>query len=100
MPVFEYHGLSAEGKKIKGIIDAPTPRMARTKLRAMEIFPVDIREEIQMPQKAEDPLTSFSSGYALRMSPSSPGSSRPFWRPAPLSYPPSMPSSSRRTTTP
>jgi general secretion pathway protein F len=59
MPVFEYHGLSAEGKKIKGIIDAPTPRMARTKLRAMEIFPVDIREEIQMPQKAEDPLTKF-----------------------------------------
>jgi general secretion pathway protein F len=59
MPVFEYHGLSAEGKKIKGIIDAPTPRIARTKLRAMEIFPVDIREEIQMPQKAEDPLTKF-----------------------------------------
>ena len=59
MPVFEYHGLSAEGKKIKGIIDAPTPRIARTKLRAMEIFPVDIREEIHMPQKAEDPLTKF-----------------------------------------
>ena len=59
MPVYEYHGLSAAGKKIKGIIDAPTPRMARTKLRAMEIFPVDIREEIQMPQKAEDPLTRF-----------------------------------------
>jgi len=59
MPVFEYHGLSAAGKKVKGIIDAPTPRVARTKLRAMEIFPVDIREEIQMPQKAEDPLTKF-----------------------------------------
>ena len=59
MPVYEYHGLSTEGKKVKGIIDAPTPRMARTKLRAMEIFPVDIREEIQMPQKAEDPLTKF-----------------------------------------
>jgi general secretion pathway protein F len=59
MPVFEYHGLSAAGKKVKGIIDAPTPRMARTKLRAMEIFPVAIREEIQMPQKAEDPLTKF-----------------------------------------
>ena len=59
MPVYEYHGLSAQGKKIKGIIDAPTPRVARTKLRAMEIFPVDIREEIQMPQKAEDPLAKF-----------------------------------------
>jgi general secretion pathway protein F len=59
MPVYEYHGLSAQGKKIKGIIDAPTPRMARTKLRAMEIFPVDVREESQMPQKAEDTLTKF-----------------------------------------
>ncbi|MBW2039962.1 MAG: type II secretion system inner membrane protein GspF [Deltaproteobacteria bacterium] len=59
MPVYEYRGLSAEGKKVKGIIDAPTPRVARTKLRAMEIFPVDLREEIQRPRVAEEPLTRF-----------------------------------------
>jgi general secretion pathway protein F len=59
MPVYEYHGLSAEGKKVKGIIDAPTPRMARTKLRSMTIFPVEIREETHIPQKAEDPLAKF-----------------------------------------
>jgi general secretion pathway protein F len=59
MPVYEYHGLSAEGKKVKGIIDAPTPRMARTKLRSMTIFPVEIREETHIPQKAEDPLAKL-----------------------------------------
>jgi general secretion pathway protein F len=59
MPVYEYRGLSAEGKKVKGIIDAASPRIARTKLRAMQIFPVDIREEIFRPQVAEDPLSKL-----------------------------------------
>jgi general secretion pathway protein F len=57
MPVYEYRGLSAEGKKIKGIVDAPSPRVARAKLRAMEIFPVDLREELQKSKIAEEPLT-------------------------------------------
>ena len=59
MPVYEYRGLSAEGKKIRGIIDAASPRIARTKLRAMQIFPVDLREELQRPHIAEDPLTKL-----------------------------------------
>ena len=59
MPVYEYQGLNAAGKKIKGILDAPNPRLVRSKLRAMEIFPTDIREEIEQPQKAADPLTKF-----------------------------------------
>ncbi len=46
MPVYEYRGLSAAGKKVKGIVDAPSPRMARSRLRAMEIYPVDLREEM------------------------------------------------------
>ena len=59
MPVYEYRGLSAEGKKIRGIIDAASPRIARTKLRAMQIFPVDLREELQRPHITEDPLTKL-----------------------------------------
>lgn len=59
MPVYEYRGLSAEGKKIRGIIDAASPRIARTKLRAMQIFPVDLREELQRLHIAEDPLTKL-----------------------------------------
>ncbi len=57
MPVYEYRGLSTEGKRVKGIIDAPTLRAARTKLRAMEVFPVDLREEVHRPRVTEDPLT-------------------------------------------
>lgn len=56
MPVYEYRGLSVAGKTVKGIIDAPTPRVARAKLRAMEIFPVDLREEIHRPRVSEEPL--------------------------------------------
>jgi general secretion pathway protein F len=59
MPVYEYRGLSAEGKKVKGIIDAPSPRMARGKLRTLQIFPVDIREEISKPHVTEDPLAKL-----------------------------------------
>jgi len=59
MPVYEYRGLSAQGKKTRGIIDAPTPRIARTKLRAMQIFPVDIREEVSRPQVTADPLAKL-----------------------------------------
>lgn len=59
MPVYEYRGLSTEGKKVKGIIDASTPRVARAKLRAMEIFPVDLREEAKRLRAAEEPLTKF-----------------------------------------
>ena len=44
---------------MKGIIDAPSPRMARSKLRSLRIFPVDIREEISKLQVAEDPLAKL-----------------------------------------
>ena len=59
MPVYEYRGLSAEGKKVRGIIDAASPRIARTKLRNMEIFPVDLREELHRPHVTEDSLAKL-----------------------------------------
>jgi general secretion pathway protein F len=59
MPVYEYRGLSAEGRKVKGIIDAPSPRMARTKLRSLRIFPVDVREEISKHEVIEEPLAKL-----------------------------------------
>ena len=34
MPVFEYEGLDARGRNIRGIVDAEGPRAARTKLKA------------------------------------------------------------------
>lgn len=45
MPVFEYKGLTTEGKDTKGFIDAESLQSAKTKLRKSGIFPVAITEE-------------------------------------------------------
>ena len=42
MAVYEYRGLDQAGRGIKGIIDADSPRLARTKLRSSGIFPTEI----------------------------------------------------------
>ncbi|TKB28303.1 type II secretion system protein GspF [Desulfopila sp. IMCC35006] len=42
MPVFEYHALDAKGKNIKGIVDADSEALARTKLRSQGRYPVSI----------------------------------------------------------
>lgn len=44
MPVFEYTGLNAKGKKASGIIDAESALAARHKLRSSSIFPTAISE--------------------------------------------------------
>lgn len=42
MPVFEYRAFDAKGKNIKGIVDADSESLARTKLRSMGKYPVSI----------------------------------------------------------
>ena len=42
MPVFEYRALDAKGRNIKGIVDADSESMARTKLRSQGKYPVSI----------------------------------------------------------
>jgi len=42
MPVFEYHALDAKGKNIKGIVDADSESLARTKLRSQGRYPISI----------------------------------------------------------
>jgi len=44
MPVYSYAGLSADGKNVTGIIDAESPRAARTKLRRSGVFPTTLAE--------------------------------------------------------
>jgi general secretion pathway protein F len=44
MPVFEYKGLTTEGRDISGIIDADSPKTARAKLRQSGIYPTDVVE--------------------------------------------------------
>lgn len=45
MAVYEYVGLDGAGKAIKGVIDADTPRAARTRLRKQGTFPTEVREQ-------------------------------------------------------
>lgn len=45
MPLFEYTGLDAAGKKVKGVIEGSGKKSVQQKLRAEGIFPTDLREE-------------------------------------------------------
>ncbi|MBI5180421.1 MAG: type II secretion system inner membrane protein GspF [Nitrospirae bacterium] len=45
MSVFEYKGVGADGRDLKGMIDADTARSARAKLKRLGVFPTEIIEE-------------------------------------------------------
>ncbi|NMO21595.1 type II secretion system inner membrane protein GspF [Pyxidicoccus fallax] len=42
MPVFEYRGLNAAGKQVKGLLEADSPKTLRSKLRTDGIFLTDV----------------------------------------------------------
>lgn len=44
MPIFEYRGIDTAGKDVRGIIDADSPRLARTKLKKSGVFPTEVHE--------------------------------------------------------
>ncbi len=45
MAVFEYKGLDGSGAAVNGIVDADSPKIARTRLRKQGVFPTEIREQ-------------------------------------------------------
>lgn len=47
MAVYEYKGVGADGKDLKGIIDAETIKAATAKLKRLGVFPTEIIEERQ-----------------------------------------------------
>lgn len=53
MPVFEYKGLSIEGKDARGFIDAENLQSAKLKLRRSGIFPVEVSEETKKKTEGE-----------------------------------------------
>jgi general secretion pathway protein F len=57
MGVYEYKGLTPEGRAISGVIDADSPRLARSKLRKSGIFPTDVLE-------SEGPAAQSNGGAA------------------------------------
>ncbi|MGH7781160.1 MAG: type II secretion system inner membrane protein GspF [Candidatus Binataceae bacterium] len=60
MAVFAYRGLSAEGRNVTGVIDADSPRDARTKLREQGVFPIELSAEAGTENKPERSLSPFS----------------------------------------
>lgn len=45
MAVYEYVGLNAAGKPVKGIVDADSAKTARARLRKQGVFPTDVHEQ-------------------------------------------------------
>lgn len=45
MPVYEYAGLDAAGKAVKGIVDADSSRSARARLRKQGLYPTEVHEQ-------------------------------------------------------
>lgn len=45
MPIFEYRGLTKDGKNTKGVVDCENLRAARTKLKKDGIFVVELRDK-------------------------------------------------------
>jgi general secretion pathway protein F len=68
MGVYEYKGLTNEGRSVTGVIDADSPRLARVKLRKSGIFPTDVLEGDARPMAAAATVApaSVSSGSTGR----------------------------------
>lgn len=45
MPIFEYKGLTRDGKNVKGVVDSDNLRTARLKLKKDGVFVVDIKDK-------------------------------------------------------
>lgn len=61
MPVFEYRGLTKDGKNTKGIVDADTARSARAKLKKDGIFVVDLKDKKKETSKSKSKKSAFSN---------------------------------------
>ena len=53
MPIFEYKGLNAAGKNIRGTIDADNSRSARQKLKRDGFFIVDLKDKTKTAAKSK-----------------------------------------------
>lgn len=51
MPVYEYTALDPKGKRITGIVNAESPRLARAKLRAEGLYPVEMASSSEAEKK-------------------------------------------------
>lgn len=63
MPIFEYKGLSRDGKSVKGIVDAENLRAARSKLKKDNVYVIDIKDKKKVdPKKKSGPRRTKKVG--------------------------------------
>ncbi len=65
MPIFEYKGLSRDGKNTKGVVDADNIRTARTRLKKDGIFVVEIRDKKKLDPKKKNRINT-SGGVSVK----------------------------------
>ncbi len=68
MPIYEYKALNASGQAKTGILDADSPREARTKLRKDNVHVTSIRvlkDAAKAPSSAEGPKRQFSLPFKM-----------------------------------
>jgi len=64
MPVYEYQGIFQNGKKTKGTLDADSVRGARSKLKALSIYPTYLKEVTSAKNKRDS--SKVFSGFVSK----------------------------------
>jgi type II secretory pathway component PulF len=65
MPVFEYRGLTKDGRNTRGTLDSDNLRTARARLKKDGIFVIDIKDRTKAPAKA-GARSAVSSGVNVQ----------------------------------
>ena len=65
MPIFEYRGLSRDGKNIRGVVDADSIRAARFKLKKDGIYVVDLKDK-KKSEPGKKKVTSKLRGVPVK----------------------------------
>jgi general secretion pathway protein F len=66
MPVFEYHGYDAAGKKSSGVIDADSARVARVKLRSQGVLATKLTVDAGRREFLTNPLATVTQRIGAR----------------------------------
>uniref|UniRef100_UPI003D8145F5 type II secretion system inner membrane protein GspF n=1 Tax=Trichloromonas sp. TaxID=3069249 RepID=UPI003D8145F5 len=69
MPLFEYAGLDAQGKKVSGTIEAAGKKAATQQLRGQGIFTTRLDEETTAPPASASRRPRLFNGFSRRVSP-------------------------------
>lgn len=66
MPVFEYHGYGADGRKVSGVVDADSPRSARARLKQQGFLVTSVAQDTGRRELLKNPLAFLSNRITAR----------------------------------